>query len=312
MGRHRHIHGRSSRRYDHHLAQARQAAPVTRDAFEEADLEFRSLYAGGRAATLAQLGPVIVVEIDRLVLLRNGTRADVTVIPPLYHRLKAISHIPLGIYTALAPHAERRLDETRQAQLRQFRSRIADALKLLDQSGFNVEQVSRSRTLLQRCGAFLDQVLEQGHYEIADLKALTRFAGPIVMVNAGEAARAQIDAYHAQVLAWRRDVPREDWARLRVLVLSTQMQRRQNVAVQYFAKLLGVVGESRRLVFAEELSGETQALNLLATHQLDSELSEAFFDDAERMEIDLLGNAASVYLDLLEFGRLPSVQRDKR
>ena len=44
-------------------------------------------------------------------------------------------------------------------------------------------------------------------------------------------------------------------------------------------------------------------MNLLATHQLDSELSEAFFDNPERMEIDLLGNAASVYLDGLNLSR---------
>jgi hypothetical protein len=73
--------------------------------------------------------------------------------------------------------------------------------------------------------------------------------------------------------------------------------------MQYFAKLLGAPDESRRLVYAEELSGEQQGLNLLATHQLDSELSEAFFGDPDRMEIDLLGNAASVYLDGFDFSR---------
>ena len=44
-------------------------------------------------------------------------------------------------------------------------------------------------------------------------------------------------------------------------------------------------------------------MNLLATHQLDSELSEAFFGDPDRMEIDLLGNVASVYLDGFDFHR---------
>ena len=44
-------------------------------------------------------------------------------------------------------------------------------------------------------------------------------------------------------------------------------------------------------------------MDLLATHQLDGELSEAFFGDPGRMEIDLLGNAASVYLDGFDFDR---------
>ena len=140
-----------------------------------------------------------------------------------------------------------------------------------------------------------------GSTSLPTLKALTRAAGPIVLANASDAARAQIDAYHTQVAAWRRDLRPDEWSRLRVVVLGKQMPRKHNVAIQYFAKLLGVPDESRRLVYAEELSGEQQGLNLLATHQLDSELSEAFFDDPDRMEIDLLGNAASVYLDGFDF-----------
>ena len=65
----------------------------------------------------------------------------------------------------------------------------------------------------------------------------------------------------------------------------------------------GLPGESRRLVYAEELAGESQGLNLLATHRLDGRLSVAFFGDPDRMEIDLLGNAAAVYLDSFDFGR---------
>ena len=98
-------------------------------------------------------------------------------------------------------------------------------------------------------------------------------------------------------------MPEGEWSRLRVLVLGHAMPRKRNTAVQYFAKLLGVPGESRRLVYAEELGGEKQGLDLLATHQLDGELSEAFFGDPGRMEIDLLGNAASVYLDGFDFDR---------
>jgi hypothetical protein len=276
------------------------AAP---DAFESADLAFRDLYSRGRAATLARLGPVIVVEGDNLVLLRDGKRTEVSVISPLYHRLKSVSHVPLALYVALAPFGDAPLDDERLTRLRSFRARIEGVTMSLDRSGFSPEQVTRSRTLLDRCTAFLDGVLADGRYKADDLKALTRIAAPIVLANVDDAARSQIDAYQAQVSAWRRELPQGEWARLRVLILGQAMPRRRNTAVQYFAKILGEPGESRRLVYAEELSGEQQGLNLLATHQLDGELSEAFFGDPNRMEIDLLGNAASVYLDGFDFDR---------
>ena len=261
------------------------------------------LYSSGRAATLAKLDPLIVVEMNSLILIHEGRRTEVNVIPPLYHRLKAVSHIPLAIYVALEPFGNVPIDEDRLSRLRSFKARITAVVQSLDRSGLTVEQSHRARALLEQCGAFLERVLSAGKYELADLQALTRAAGPIVLANASDAARAEIDAYHTQVAAWRRDLPPGEWSKLRVLVLGKQMPRKHNVAIQYFAKLMGVPDESRRLVYAEELTGEQQGLNLLATHQLDSELSEAFFDDPDRMEIDLLGNAASVYLDGFDFHR---------
>jgi len=50
------------------------------------------------------------------------------------------------------------------------------------------------------------------------------------------------------------------------------------------------------------LAGEQKALNLLATHQLDSEIAVAFFNDPERMERDLLSDAAAEYLKTVDFG----------
>ncbi len=273
------------------------------DAFVDVDLAFRDLYSRGRAATLAKLGPVIVVEMDQLVLLRGGMRSESTAIPPLYHRLKSISHIPLALYAALAPFGDGPIADDRLARLRAFRARIAEVTGALEPSGLTPGQIERSRSLLRRCAAFLDGVLATGRYGPNELTALTRAAGPVVLANADDAARLQIDAYHARVSAWRREVPVEEWSKLRVVVLGPQMPRKHNVAVQYFAKLMGLPGESRRLVYAEELAGEPQGLNLLATHRLDSELSVAFFGDPDRMEIDLLGNAASVYLDSFDVGR---------
>jgi len=280
-----------------------ETKPGPRDSFEAADLGFRSFYSLGRSATLAKMGPVIVVEMDKLVLLRDGHRTEATVIPPVYHQLKAVSHVPLALYVALAPFGEGPIDEVRLASLQDFQGQLAFVALSLEGTAFTAEQAARSRSLLKRCGDYLDGVVAERKHDAAKLRALAKAAGPVVLANADDAARAQIDAYHVQVSAWRAAMPDEEWGRLRVLVLGPQMPRKHNVAAQYFAKLLGEPGESRRLVYAEELGGEAQGLNLLATHQLDGELSEAFFGDPHRMESDLLGNAASAYLDRFDYDR---------
>jgi hypothetical protein len=274
-----------------------------RDVFVDVDLSFREFYAQDRAAILAELPPTILVEMDSLVLLRGGKRTESIAIPPIYHRLKSVSHVPLALYVALVPSGDGAVADDRLSRLRAFRVRIDEVSGALEGSGFTPAQIERSRPLLRRSAAFLDEVLKTGRCEAAGLRALTKDAGPVVLANVADSVKAQVDAYHAQVSAWRRQMPAEEWSKLHVLVLGPQMPRRRNVAVQYFAKLMGLPGESRRLVYAEVLSGEQQALNLLATHRLDSELAVAFFGDPERMEIDLLGNAASAYLDAFDFDR---------
>jgi hypothetical protein len=275
------------------------------NSFEAADLEFITAYTGARTVTLSKLDPLIVVEMDSLILVHGGKRADTKAIPPIYHRLKAVSHIPLAIYVTLAPYGDAPLGDDRLSRLQVLRAHVAAVVDALDRSGFDAEQARRSRMMLGQCTAFLDSVISTRKFDRADLKTLTRSAGSVVLANAADAARAQIDAYHKLVSTWRAAMPAGDWSKLRILVLGRQMGRKHNVAVQYFAKLLGETGESRKLVYAEELSGEQQGLNLLATHQLDSELAEAFFENPDRMEIDLLGNAASVYLDGMDLSRAP-------
>ena len=175
------------------------AARTTLDAFAQADLDFRGLYAGGRAATLAKIDPLIVVELDSLVLILEGRRTEANIIPPLYHRLKAVSHIPLATYVSLAPYGPAPVDADRLERLRKFQVRVCDVLGALEQAGLGAEATRRSRSLLEHCRRFLEGVVSTGRYDPAALAALTKAAGPVVLANASDAARAQIDAYHAQV-----------------------------------------------------------------------------------------------------------------
>jgi hypothetical protein len=86
-----------------------------------------------------------------------------------------------------------------------------------------------------------------------------------------------------------------------VVVIGSALPRKDNVAVQYFARLLGVPGEGPRLVYAESLWDEARAVNLLGTHELDTAIGSAFFADPRRMHRDLLADAAAEHLKRLNF-----------
>src|SRR5262249_29359619 len=122
---------------------------------------------------------------------------------------------------------------------------------------------------------------------------------PLLEANGAEAARAQIDALHRQMKAWRGRLTDAEWGQLRVIVMGTQLPRKDNLAVQYFARLLGEAGEGGRVVYAEALFEESRALDLLGTRLVDTRIGAAFFEDEARMRRDLLGDAAREYLDEL-------------
>ncbi|HEV3120409.1 MAG TPA: hypothetical protein VGY53_00835 [Isosphaeraceae bacterium] len=271
-------------------------------ALEAFDLAFRQEYAQARAATLSGMQPIIVVALDNLVLLQGENREEVVVIPPLYHHLKAVSHIPLALFTALAPLKLELLGLERIEDLKHLRELIEAVRQAIGECGFSPEDLKRQQEIAGTSLEFLDGVLAARRFSRQGLLKFTRKMGPLVLANARAAVILEIDGCHKQTTAWKQALGPEAWSRLRVVVLGSQMPRKGNVAVQYFARCLGTDGESRRLVYAEQSSGEQAALNLLATHQLDSEIGVAFFNDPERMERDLLGDAASEYLKTIDIG----------
>jgi hypothetical protein len=260
---------------------------------------FRAAYQRGRAEALAQAGPVILVEGDDLVLLHDGKRETASYMPATYHHLKAVSHVPLALYVQLAPFGEGPLSDGRLAELRSYRGLVQAAQGSLDGRGFSAAVLERQRKILTESLTFLDGVLERGRASRGDLTAFARKMAPLLAADAEEAARLQIDALHAQTSAWRRQLGTDDWKRLHVVVVGSAMPRRGNLAVQYYARLLGEPGEGRRLIYAEALWDEVKARDLLGTHLLDTDIGAAFFDDDQRMHRDLLADAATEYLKQL-------------
>ncbi|MBI3458337.1 MAG: hypothetical protein HY002_21410 [Candidatus Rokubacteria bacterium] len=274
------------------------AAPEPSDALAELNRAFRGAYSDAKARMLATARPLIIVKGDTAVLLHDGQREERPVNSPRYHALKAVAHIPLAIYVALTP-GEGPLDETRVATLARLRELVPPARAGLPALGYPAPLLARQERIVAESLAFLDDVLARRVYGRDQLQGFTRRMAPLVLANARDAVRAQLDALHAQVTAWRRELGSTEWARLHVLIIAPHMPREGEVTTQYFGRLLHEPFEGRRIVYAESLWEEPRALDLLATHLLDGRVGEAFFDDFMRMHRDFLSDAAREYLPTL-------------
>jgi hypothetical protein len=256
----------------------------------------RAAYRRAKEEALARTGPVILVEGDNLVLRYGIQRTEARFTPPAYHVLKSVSHVPLGIYALLAYVEPGPLGAPRLYDLRQYRGAVAAASKAVAAGRLAPAQRERQLRLLQKCQTFLDGAAEGRCHEPERLEALLKDVRPLVDENTAEAARLQLDALHKQVRAWRGEFTDREWDGLLVVVMGSQLPRKDNLAVQYFARLLGEPGEGKRIVYAEAVFDEAKALDLVATRAVDTRVGEAFFADPLRMHRDLLGDAARDYL----------------
>src|SRR5262249_22947861 len=138
-----------------------------------------------------------------------------------------------------------------------YRSRVAAVGKVLEKRGLSDASLERQRKLLDGSLQFLDAVLEAKKAKADEVRAFARKMGPLLLANAADAAAAQLDALDKQVKGWRAEVPADEWKRLRVVVMGSAMPRKNNLAVQYFSRLLGEKGEGLRVVYAEACGTRT-------------------------------------------------------
>ena len=277
---------------------AAPAGPVQPPALTALNNAFRAAYADARSRVLASSGPTLIDNGDTLVLLRGGRRIEANVGTPIYDPVKTIAHIPLAIYVTLTP-GDGAIDDDRLKTLAGLRELIPPAETSLDSLKLTAATLARQKQIVAASLTFLDDVAGRRQFTRSSLLKFTRGMVPLVMANVTEATHAQLDALHAQVSAWRRELSPEEWKQLHVVIIGPHMPREDLVVTQYFLRVLHEPGEGRRVVYAESQWEEPKALDLLGTHLLDGSAGEAFFGDYLRMHRDLLGDAARRYLPRL-------------
>src|SRR5579872_3691587 len=283
------------------LAQTMPApgGPVQPPALTALNNAFRAAYADAKTRVLESSGPTLIVNGDNFSLLRRGRlRMEGNAGTRIYDPVKTIAHLPLAIYVILTP-GDGAIDDNRLKTLAGLRELVPAAEASLDAVKLSASTLDRQKRIVAASLAFLDEVAGRRKFARPELLAFTRRMAPLLMENVAEATRAQLDATHALISSWRREMSPQEWSRFHVVIIGPHMPRENLVVTQYFLRLLHEPGEGRRVVYAESLWQEPQAIDLLGTHLLDGSAGEAFFGDYMRMHRDLLGDAAKEYLPRL-------------
>ena len=257
---------------------------------------FRAEYSRAKTEALSKIGPLIIVEGSNVILVRNGKRTEAQILPPIYHSLKAVAHIPFAVFLMFDQSDFGQLTEARVAELRDYRKLIVNAQSSLGASGFSDIQLQRQQKIINDSLTFLDAAIQNRQVEKRALDDFARQMSPVLLANVDEAARVELDALHSHVSEWRHQMTPDEWNALHVVVMGAHMPRDSEITMQYFQRLLDEPIEGRRIIFAEGLWEEPRALDLLGTHLVDGSAGAAFFEEFMRMHRDLLSDAARVYI----------------
>jgi len=270
-------------------------------------------------STLAYLGdsshPVIVFTGDTLVFMYQGIRKTSRVVPPEYHQLKAISHLPLGIYTMVSAWDEGMLTDSCRTLLNRYNSVIESAKSSLIGLSYEPSLLSIQQEILKYSQEYIQLLLLKDQYKQTERNSYVKKIQQYIMADVDESARIELTAIHAQTQIWLKEISPENLLKLYVVIGSSHQARYRELSVQYFDRVLheqsdGSALSENRLVFAESVFSEKGCLSVLARHIIDQEVGLVFFGDRYRMQRDLLSDAATKYITIF-FPNTPKKHRIK-
>lgn len=273
----------------------------------EANHRFHSEYERAIERTKTRLGneiPVILVFEGKLVTHWRGTRDEMLLIPPVYHKLKAVAHQVISTYMRGERLQGKELSRADRAALLEQHAILEGSLDELQGPVFEEICAPETKLLLQASLDFLYRALSAGRISPELLREYARTVGPSLRQITERPAAAVLDRLHERMDELRRHMSCEEWQDLHVVVTGSRQARAGEVTYQYFSRLFGEfpgIGASKedKVIFIEGTPKEEQMLQAVSQHLMNGELGEAFFNDRFALQRDVLAEAAAAHLDRL-------------
>jgi hypothetical protein len=264
--------------------------------WRSANETFHQIYEQEKQRTLAEAGPVLLVKDDKVILLNQGRRREMSDTASQYDDLKIIDHEVLSIYVLLRSKCNQPLDLVTLGRLSEIRSSCvetkADIANLeLPQPAVRLQHEMPDKTIV-----FLDKVIKDNTISQSELIYFTRDVGAETLANADYATSARLSRLSSDMKDLLSPLSSAERKRLHVVVYGSHMAETGNAEVQFFEALLGESTEGNRIVYVENADSEEAGLKALSTHILDAEIGKAFYNDPTRMHRDLRCDAAKRYM----------------
>ena len=278
------------------------AQSPTPSLFNDLNAVARESYGAARALALKSDQPVFLVT-DTVTLIRGEDLGSLPYSPPLYHELKSISHLPLGVHSASIGLLESPTKQPWIERLRTLVKNVDIAEADLAKASFTEAQRVRQQKILSLSRAYIDNVLSRENVDMASITRYSRALAPLLLANAADAANVQIEALDQAVRELSKKLKPGEFEKALAVITGPKTPREGNLQFQYFVYAFGPGSAGSRVLYMESIFDREAALGVLRTVLNDRVASQDFFGDTYRLERDLMADGATVEL-MRRFGHL--------
>ena len=263
---------------------------------------FHEAYGGARDGVRHQV-PILVVLPSELALHHHNERRALPYTRESFGLAKSAAHIAVALFALTCEETDA---PKRRSGVARLTEHIVAALEAV-QAGEAAQAPNRApveaeiRPLLELCLEFAKAAREQAPTERRRAE-FAADAGPRILHITELATREQIAGLHQAVEAALSGLSRSEQAELQVVVVGDHQARARSLGMQYFKRRLHEEpGTDQRVTYGENISDEGEAISLVATRRLDKRIAQAFFGDENRLQRDVLGDAAARCLEQVRF-----------
>jgi peroxiredoxin family protein len=212
-----------------------------------------------------------------LVVDRN-TRYVKENVTPLYDKMKAVAHIPLGIFSILSAYAE--YPDLRQwrEQLVAYREQVSRVERHLNDLDLTASESGHVHEILSGCLQFMRQTLEQGTFSLERFSEVCHALGPSIAACQMIAARVQTEVMRAQLLSWKAMLGEEAWGRLYAVCGAIYTLSQESAHALIIKSTMSAEQAETHVFTSPGLNTIDDAKELLARVVGDRVMSETVFD----------------------------------
>lgn len=212
-----------------------------RNAIFQVDSEMRRNYADLKAELIDHLTPVIVVNNDpkggEYTLIYKGKIETLQPVSEIFEMAKSIAHVPLGIFSIIAPYLKGSDTDAWIAKLEEFSNTLRTARAELKSSEIPEELERSCARILDSGIRFIEKSVDMGYVSIRSFEMFSGSVYDCIRTNMWYASEAQITGVSKTMKRWRKKVGDQHWQDLYVVVLSiwtTSVLNQNSIIVREF------------------------------------------------------------------------------